>query len=175
MHSADNRFSEGGADRRGKWRAVFSNRRGEAWALAGEFGMEPKRSLRLMKTRMLLLIPLLVVCLAIGAQLRPEPPRLTTGELMKAKLVAAQKVLEGVTTEDFNLVSRNANLLITYSRAEAWLVQQSPQYARHTEDFRRQASALAREARNKNVDGATVAYFQLTVSCVNCHKFIRSQ
>ena len=110
----------------------------------------------------------------MAAQLRPAPAQLTAGDLMKAKLVASQKVLEGIAMEDFTLVARNANLLLTYSKAEAWLAQQSPEYARHTDDFRRQASALAREARNKNVDGATVAYFQLTISCVNCHKLIRS-
>ena len=94
---------------------------------------------------------------------------------MKAKLVAAQKVLEGVATEDFNLVARNADLLLGYSRAASWMAQQSPEYARHTEDFRRHASALAGEARRRNVDGATVAYFQLTISCVNCHKFSRDR
>ena len=128
-----------------------------------------------MKTRLLLLIPLIVMFFTIGAQLRPEPPQLTGSELMKAKLVAAQKVLEGVATEDFNLVARNAGLLQGYSRAAAWMTRQSPEYARFTEDFRRQATSLAAAAADRNVDRATVAYFQMTISCVNCHKFIRGR
>jgi cytochrome c556 len=130
--------------------------------------------IRLMRKR-ILLIPLVVMFFTIGAQLRPAPPMLTGSELMKAKLVAAQKVLEGIATEDFNLVARNAELLQGYSRAATWMAQQSPEYARYTEDFRRHASALAGEARRRNVDGATVAYFQLTISCVNCHKLIRDR
>jgi hypothetical protein len=128
-----------------------------------------------MKMRKILrMVPFAVLLLTTGAQLRPAPAQLTTSDLMKAKLVAAQKVLEGISTEDFTLVGRSANQLLDYSKASAWMVQQSPEYARFTEDFRRQSTALAREARNKNVDGATVAYFQLTISCVNCHKLIRS-
>lgn len=141
---------------------------------ACEFDSERNGSFRLMKTRRLLLIPLVIMFFTVGAGLRPAPSALTARELMQAKLVASQKVLEGIATEDFTLVGRNANLLLGYSKAEAWLTQQSPEYARQTEDFRRQASRLADEARKQNVDGATVAYFQLTISCVNCHKLIRS-
>jgi len=124
-----------------------------------------------MKTRILL--PLLIALIAIGAQLKPLPPRLDTAALMKSKLAAAQKVLEGIATEDYNEIARNAELLVGYSQAAGWMIQQSPDYQRFTLDFRRQATALARAARRKNVDGATVAYFQMTVSCVNCHKYIR--
>lgn len=126
-----------------------------------------------MKTRALFLIPLVIAFMTLGAQLKPLPPKIDTAALMKSKLVASQKVLEGIATEDYNAISRNANLLIGYSQAAAWMAQQSPDYQRFTVDFRRQAGALVKEARKKNVDGATVAYFQLTVSCVNCHKFIR--
>lgn len=127
-----------------------------------------------MRYKFLWLVPFVATLLTLGAQLRPAPAQLTTSDLMKAKLAAAQKVLEGITTENFTLVERSSNELLDYSKASAWMVQQSPEYARFTEDFRRQSTDLAREARKKNVDGATVAYFQLTVSCVNCHKLIRS-
>lgn len=126
-----------------------------------------------MKMRALFLIPLVIAFMTIGAQLQPLPPKIDTAALMKSKLTASQKVLEGIVTEDFNSIARNANLLIGYSQAAAWMAQQSPDYQRFTVDFRRQATSLAKAAREKNVDRATVAYFQLTVSCVNCHKFIR--
>jgi hypothetical protein len=32
---------------------------------------------------------------------------------------------------------------------------------------------LIRAAENENLDGATLAYLQLTLSCVNCHKVVR--
>jgi hypothetical protein len=33
---------------------------------------------------------------------------------------------------------------------------------------------LTRDARNRNIDGATLDYFRLTMCCVNCHKYVRS-
>ncbi len=126
-----------------------------------------------MKKRILVLIPLVIALITVGAQLRPLPPRLDTAALMKSKLTASQKVLEGIAKEDFNAIARNANLLVGYSQAAGWMAQQSPDYTRFTADFRRQAQNLVSEARRKNVDGATVAYFQLTIRCENCHKIIR--
>jgi hypothetical protein len=127
----------------------------------------------LMKNPLLLLIPLAIAIATIGARLQPLPPRLDTNALMKSKLVASQKVLEGIATEDFALIQRSATLLYGYSQTAEWAGQQPPEYNRFTTDFRRQASALVQAGRDKNVDRATVAYFQLTVSCVNCHKFLR--
>ena len=40
-------------------------------------------------------------------------------------------------------------------------------------DFEYANKALALAAREKNLDGATIAYIQLTVSCVQCHKLVR--
>jgi len=129
-----------------------------------------------MKPRLLFfLIPLLIAFVTLGAQLKPLPPKLSTADLMKAKLTASQKVLEGIATEDFNGISRNASLLAGYSQTAGWLADQSPAYRQYTTEFRRQALALAKEARRQNLDGATVAYFQLTVSCVNCHKYMRAK
>lgn len=126
-----------------------------------------------MKTKLLLLIPLVIALVTLGAQLKRAPAKLDTSDIMKAKLTASQKILEGIAKEDFNLIARSANRLVTYSQAAGWMTQQSPDYRQHTVDFRRQATTLAKEAHRKNLDGATVAYFQLTISCVNCHKYIR--
>ncbi len=32
---------------------------------------------------------------------------------------------------------------------------------------------IVRQAENKNIDGVALAYSQLTLSCVNCHKLLR--
>ena len=41
--------------------------------------------------------------------------------------------------------------------------------------FRRQANALTKAAQEKNLDAATLAYVRLTMSCVDCHKFVRGK
>lgn len=97
----------------------------------------------------------------------------TTKGVMKAKLLCAQRVLDGIATEDFALISTNAARLARLSQSAAWQARQTPEYQRLTADFLRQAEALAKAARRQNIEAATLAYFQLTMSCVNCHKALR--
>jgi hypothetical protein len=94
-------------------------------------------------------------------------------EEMRLKLFFAQGVLEGIATENFPLIATNANKLKHFSQSRAWDVRQAPEYRRLTTDFQRSADNLARAATQRNVDAATVAYFQLTTSCVTCHKYLR--
>lgn len=92
---------------------------------------------------------------------------------MRFKLHYAQGVLEGITTENFSLVITNALKLKSLSQGTDWRLRQSREYQRFTDDYDRAADALVRSARKKNVDGATVAYFQLTTSCITCHRYLR--
>ncbi len=98
----------------------------------------------------------------------------STGEIMKMKLDHAQKVLEGIATENYELILANAQKLSRLSQATGWHTRQTPEYEMFTLEFRRHADALVKAARSQNVDAASVAYFQMTISCVSCHKYIRS-
>jgi hypothetical protein len=42
-----------------------------------------------------------------------------------------------------------------------------------TTEFQRYADDLIKNARQHNIDGATLAYLKLTMNCVQCHKFVR--
>ncbi len=57
---------------------------------------------------------------------------------------------------------------------ENWRVYQTLEYRQHSADFARIAGELTKAARAKNLDGATLAYLQLTMSCVSCHKYTRT-
>ena len=92
---------------------------------------------------------------------------------MRLKLFFAQGVLEGIATENFDLIATNAYKLKNFSQKPVWDVRQTPEYRRLTLDFQRTADSLSRAAAKRNVDAATVAYFQLTTSCVTCHKYLR--
>ncbi len=93
--------------------------------------------------------------------------------LMKKKLVHAQKVLEGVSTQNFKMIETNAEELIEISKAAEWTVMKTPQYEIYSNDFRRSAQSLAENARKKNIDGAALNYVELTLTCVKCHKHVR--
>ncbi len=113
----------------------------------------------------------MAVVLAVWGSLKAADSR--TKETMRLKLEYAQKVLEGIALEDFELIAFNAEKLKAISQSAEWQHRKSAEYQRHTGDFTRQAEALVKAAERKNVDAATVAYFQLTASCVSCHRHLR--
>jgi hypothetical protein len=102
-----------------------------------------------------------------------EGPEWKSREFMRRKLEHSQAVLEGIALEKFANIERNAQTLSLLSQAAEWQILPSADYKRHSEEFRRTADLLAEQARKKNLDGAALAYVQLTLNCVNCHKEVR--
>jgi hypothetical protein len=94
-------------------------------------------------------------------------------DLMQKKLTASQKVLEGLALNDFKQIGKQADELIDVSKQAEWAVLKTPQYELHSNDFRRTAENLGKSARDKNIDGAALAYVELTLVCVKCHKYVR--
>lgn len=121
--------------------------------------------------RSILLATTLLVGALFWTSLKAATAR--TKETMRLKLEYAQKVLEGIALEDFELIRFNAEKLKAISQSSDWQLRKSTEYQRHTGDFTRQAEALVKAAERMNVDMATVAYFQLTASCVSCHRHLR--
>ena len=98
-----------------------------------------------------------------------EQPR----TLMQRKLEHAQKVLEGVAINDFNLIEKHAQELIQLSKLAEWRVVKTPRYELHSMEFQRSADTLVKEAKNRNSDAAALAYVEMTLTCVKCHKYVR--
>jgi hypothetical protein len=97
-------------------------------------------------------------------------------EFMRVKLEYSQKVLEGLTTENYQTIAASAKALKRISQAAEWRVPDIPNaadYIAFTNEFQRLADDIDRKANDKNIDGATLAYVQLTMNCVNCHKYVR--
>ena len=121
--------------------------------------------------RTLLIVTALLAAAVLWGSLKAATAR--TKETMRLKLEYAQKVLEGIALEDFELIAFNAEKLKAISQSTDWQLRKSTDYQRHTGDFTRQAETLIKAAERKNVDAATVAYFQMTASCVSCHRHLR--
>ena len=95
-------------------------------------------------------------------------------QLMIDKLHNAQKMLEGIATGKFDKIEKHAAELIRISKTAEWLAaSKAPRYEMFSNDFQRAAEAIARKAKDKNIDGVTLAYFDLTMSCVRCHQYVR--
>jgi len=121
-------------------------------------------------------VGMLLAAVAIGmtsaaafGQERPDD----VGVFMKAKLEHMKKVIEGLALEDHNLIAKHAQELSLISQATNWQVIQTPEYRTHSTDFRRSADALRNAALKKNLDGATLAFVEMTMKCVQCHKYVR--
>jgi len=52
-------------------------------------------------------------------------------------------------------------------------VVKTPRYANYSNEFQEIAEKLIKAAKEKNLDGATLAYLEMTSSCVKCHKHVR--
>ena len=101
-------------------------------------------------------------------------PREGVRDIMRVKLDHAQGVIEALAREDHDALARHAQHLALLSLDAGWRVLQTEEYAQHSNDFRLHAHAIRDAAKKQNIDGAALAYVQLTLSCVNCHKYVRS-
>jgi hypothetical protein len=114
-----------------------------------------------------------------GQEPKREPKKLNDaiakelGDLMKRKLENSQKVLEGVAMNDFDKIGKHADELIFISKQAEWKVLKTPEYELYSNEFRRNAADLVQKAKEKNLDGAALAYVDLTLTCVKCHKHVR--
>ncbi len=93
---------------------------------------------------------------------------------MRKKLTASQMVLEGLVTEDYDMIEKGAKSMEAMSRASDWQMIKGPIYKQFSSEFRKTSEDLAKAAKDENVDAAGLAYMRLTMGCITCHNFVRS-
>ena len=108
-----------------------------------------------------------------------DPPRSVevdkVAAFMRAKLGHSQNVLEGLSLEDYDLIARGAQELSLASQESSWQVLQTEDYVRQSAEFRRACDNLRRAADTKNLDGAVLAWMEVTMKCVQCHRYVRDE
>jgi cytochrome c556 len=92
---------------------------------------------------------------------------------MKAKLNHSQQVLEGLSKADFDLVAKNSQAISLLCEDELWMVLQTVEYRERSKEFQRSVNAITEAAKKKDLDAATLAYVDVTLKCVSCHKYMR--
>ena len=92
---------------------------------------------------------------------------------MKAKLRHSEKVLEGLATEDYELIVKNSQAISLLCEDEMWAVLKTPEYQERSREFRRSVDAITEAARAKNLEAAALSYVDATMNCVSCHKYVR--
>lgn len=120
------------------------------------------------------LVVLIVVLNVNPTRGKDDNPKGKGGSLwMKQKLAASQNILGGLTKPDYEAIEKNAQSMIAVGYLENWIRAETPGYQLMLRDFEFANKSLVLAAREKNLDGATVAYMQLTLTCINCHKIVR--
>jgi hypothetical protein len=102
-----------------------------------------------------------------------QPKQRQPSLFMKQKLGASENILAGLTKADFDAIKKNAESMLVVGYLEKWVRADMPEYQKLMKDFEFANKTLVLAANEKNLDGATIAYVQLTFSCVNCHKVVR--
>ena len=92
--------------------------------------------------------------------------------LMRQKLVHAQKILEAVVVSDWVGLETHSRQLEDVTKDRAWMVLKYPEYARHSADFVRAIQALHTAAAQRDLDKAPQAYVAVTLECVSCHRYL---
>ena len=105
-----------------------------------------------------------------------SPSQPSEAQVMQLKLKRAQALLEALTKEDYKNMEEYAESLVKISDSTAFMrAYKTEEYELQAQVFKRTAIALAAKAKAKNQDGATLAYTEMTLSCVKCHNYFRSQ
>lgn len=102
------------------------------------------------------------------------PARRGVSKFMRLKLDASQKVLAGLALEEFELIQEGAGTLAEMSAAEKWRVSNDPIYRQHSVDFQRVAQRLVKNGKDGKLEASALSWLELTMQCIECHKWARA-
>jgi hypothetical protein len=92
--------------------------------------------------------------------------------VMREKLVHAQKILEAVVTSDWAGLETHTRELEQLTKDARWTVLKYPEYARHSVAFVQSVQTLRTAAAQRDLDLTTRAYTDVTLQCVACHRYL---
>jgi hypothetical protein len=124
-------------------------------------------------------VALVIVALTLGVATRgghgeePKESEKKVKELMHKKLEAAQKVLEGLTTNNLDMVAKNAEELARIRKEASFRIIKTAEYELWADEFTRSLEGISKAAKDKNLEKAKLGYLGMTLSCFNCHTYVR--
>jgi cytochrome c556 len=104
-----------------------------------------------------------------------EEPSKKPSVWMRNKLQHSQKVLGALATEDFESIAASAKAMNNLGELEKHVRSAKPGYRTQLQIFHFANDELIKQANKKSIDGCAMAFQQLTLSCVNCHKALREK
>ena len=109
----------------------------------------------------------------VQAQQQIETGQQRLKPFMQQKLDHSKSILEALAVEDFDKLAKSAQALSLLSLESNWNVLTTDEYIQQSAAFRRACSVIQEAAHEKNVARAALGFMDLTVRCVECHKYLR--
>lgn len=136
-------------------------------------GSPMKRSL--LYASLLTVVAAVALACAVQGSFAQEGEVPEARRMMYRKLGHANGILEGLTTNDFEKVEEEARELSLISLEAHWRTDLPPSYAQYNADFQWAVGGLIQSAELRNLEGATLKYTQVVMSCVECHSAVRGR
>lgn len=93
---------------------------------------------------------------------------------MRQKLAYSQGVLEGLTLENFEQVTKNGIRIRNMKLTNLMYSVKNPLYMNHVTNYHRAIDRLLDASTDKDLAGATKAYQGVIQSCIECHRDYRT-
>jgi len=116
----------------------------------------------------------LILC-AVGAAVTlsaagDQTPSLN--RVMREKLDHSKAILGAVVTSDWATLDRESRALALAVRDPAWTALIAPEYLKQSDAFQKALQQLIQASARKDLDMAASADVSLTMSCVDCHRYV---
>jgi hypothetical protein len=92
---------------------------------------------------------------------------------MTRKLEHSQKLLAALVKNELDKAAAESEELLRIRKEAAWLVVKTETYDMWSKEFARSAELIVKAAKDKNLDAAKLHYLELTMTCFNCHAYVR--
>jgi hypothetical protein len=115
---------------------------------------------------------ILVVLIALVGGSGASTQTVQLRRVMQTKLEHAQRLLGDIMTNNWLALQNDAAALQRTARDPAWAVLTSPEYIRHTTTFVHATEDLLDAAKRRDLEATPLAYVSLTLSCVQCHRYV---
>jgi hypothetical protein len=93
---------------------------------------------------------------------------------MRQKLIYSQGVMEGLTLEQFDLITKYGIKMRKMNLTNLFYVLESPGYMASLTNYQESIDRMLFAAAGKDLKSGTEAYQRIVESCVECHRTFRT-
>jgi len=104
-----------------------------------------------------------------------RPEMVDMSDVMQAKMLHTQAIVEGLARGDLRQVAVNAEVMHELSDRATWFVHETVTYLALSEEFRDLMARMSHHARMGDMDAVIEDYTAVTRSCIACHTYLRKE